>query len=78
MCLTEKMCVCGFANVCLHAYLCTCLCEIEQNRERRERKARQDSFMQGEMMQRAQAGTKVLPQDRADNPLSRKRRSKRI
>lgn len=74
----RKLCVCGFVDVCLHAYLCTCPCEIEQSGERRERKAKRDSFTQGEMMQRAQAGTKVLPQDRADNPLSRKRRSKRI
>lgn len=28
--------------------------------------------MQGKMMHRALAGTKVLPQDQADNPLSRK------
>ena len=69
----RKMCVCGFANVRLHAYLCTCPCEREGRGQQRH-----GVFTQGGMMQRALAGTKVLPQDQADNPLSRKRRSKRI
>lgn len=43
-----------------------------------KRKAKQDLFPQGEMLQRAQAATEVLAQDQADNPLSRKRTSKRI
>lgn len=59
----RKMRICGFANVCLRVCACTCLCEIEQNREKRERKAKRDVFTQGEMMQRALADTKVLPQD---------------
>lgn len=67
MCLTEKMCVCGFSNVCFDAYLCICLFEIEKT-ERREIKAKEDVFTQGEMMQRALAGTKVLPLDEETIP----------
>lgn len=72
--------MCGFANVCLHAYLCTGLCERwSKNRDGRKKKAKQGFFTQGEMMQRARASTKsVTHRTRADNPLSRKRRSKRI
>lgn len=37
------MCVCGFASVCLHAYLCAYPHEIEKDIERRERKAKQNA-----------------------------------
>ncbi len=75
----REMCGYGFANVCVCIHICAhAHVRKEKNRAMRQRKAKQGFFTQREMMQRAQAGTEVLPQDRADNPLSRKHRSKWI
>lgn len=46
----DRKCACGFVDVCLHAFVCSCLHETEKGGER---KAKYDFFTQDEMMQKA-------------------------